>query len=101
MIKTGNISLTIWAVAVCGLLFSAGCSDAGKRGFTDREMDSFVAAMISVECRVHAGNAAKVETATGFSEDKLRAITDYLKEKQLVVEIKDIDGIRLINEGCP
>jgi len=101
MIKGGNISLTIRAVAVCGLILSAGCSDVAKRGFTDREMDSFVAAMISVNCKVTVENAALVENATGFSEEKLMAITDFLKEKQLVVSLEDVDGIKLINEGCP
>jgi hypothetical protein len=101
MIKTGKISLGVKGLALCGVLLASGCGEVTERDFTNREMDKFVAAMISVDCKVSFENAEVVEDATGFSEEKLMAITDYLKEKQLVVRLKDIDGLELINEGCP
>ncbi len=100
MIKAGQISLGVKGLALCSVLLATGC-EADSHGFTNREMDKFVAAMIAVDCKVSFDNAEVVEDATGFSENKLRAIVDYLKEKQLIVEHDDSIGIRLINEGCP
>ena len=100
MIKGGIISLGVKGVVLCGVLLASGC-EVQSRGFNNPEMDKFVAAMISVDCKVNADNAEVVEKATGFSEEKLRAIVDHLKEKKLIVELQDIDGIKLINEGCP
>lgn len=96
MIKIGVISF-----AVLGMVLFSGSADADVRGFTDPEMDSFVAAMISVDCVANTENAEKVEDATGFSEDKLKAIVAHLENDRLIVEAQDGESIELINEGCP
>jgi len=100
MIQAANIPFGLRGAAVFAALAVAGCADV-ERGFSDRELDRFVAAMIAVECKVGAENAGVVEKATGFSEEKLGKITGYLREKQLVVRTDDLAGIILINEGCP
>ena len=100
MIGSGIISNGTRGAMLCAALLVAGCADV-ERGFSDADMDRFVAAMIKVDCKVSFENAKVVEKATGFSDEKLRAITDYLKEKQLVAERDDTVGLKLINEGCP
>ncbi|GEM_PF-5578043 len=100
MIQATNISFGVRGAACCATLLVAGCADV-QRGFSDRDMDRFVAAMISVDCKVDFKNHEVVEEATGFSTDKLMAITDHLKEKRLVVETENTNGITLINKGCP
>lgn len=100
MIRSGIISIGARGAVLDTAFLVAGCADA-ERGFSDTDMDRFVTAMIAVDCKVSFENAKVVEKATGFSEDKLMAITDHLKEKQLVVERDDTVGLKLINKGCP
>ncbi len=89
------------AMALSGGLMCAGSAGAGQTGYTETDLNSFVAAMIAVDCRVNEQNAAKVEQATGFSEDQLKAIVGHLAEKGEITFGENNDGIRLINEGCP
>ena len=74
--------------------------DVPYEGFNQRELDSFISAMISEDCVANFHNASVIEKATGFTEDKLRAITDYLKEARQIEEVQGGSGIRLLNEGC-
>lgn len=101
MIHTVNISQVTKGAVVCGLTLMTGCADM-ERGFSDRDMDQFVTAMISQGCVVKdKRDAADVELATGFSEEKLTNITDYLTDKKLIIPYVKTAGIILINEGCP
>lgn len=100
MINAANISFASKAAALCGLTLVAGCADM-ERGFSDRDMDRFVAAMIAVDCKVHEQTAPKVEQKTGFSDEKLRAISSYLLEKKRMTKTLQPAGMILINEGCP
>ena len=100
MIKSGIISGGVRGAVLTAALLTAGCADAA-RGFSDREMDRFVTAMVAVGCTVNAENAEVVEEATGFTDEKLMLITDYLDEKKLVIKSDGPAGIILINEGCP
>jgi hypothetical protein len=77
VINDVNISYGIKGGAVCAAILVAGCADV-EHVFSDRDMDRFVTAMISVDCKVDASNHETVEKATGFSTDKLTEITDYL-----------------------
>lgn len=95
-----NISFAVKGASVCALALVVGCSETNK-AFSKSEMNRFVAAMVSVDCKVSFENAAQVEDLTGFSEEKLRAITDHLKETGAVIERKDTIGIQLIHKDCP
>ena len=100
MIQTGNISFATKAVALCGMVFAAGCASAAEDRVTQKQKDKFIAAMISTGCYVNSEEeAAIVEKQTGFSEEKLTAIVLELKETGEV--IRDSDSLKLINEGCP
>jgi len=100
MIQTGNISFVTKAVALCGLVFTAGCAPADESHVTQKQKEQFIAAMISAGCYVNSEKeAAIVEKQTGFSEEKLTAIVLELKETGEV--IRESDSLKLINEGCP
>lgn len=100
MSNAANISFAVRGLAVCGLTLMAGCVDA-DRGFSNRDLKRFEAAMIAVDCTVSVENSAVVEQSTGFSEEKLGDITAYLRKKQLISLNEDPAGMTLINEGCP
>lgn len=100
MINHANIGFAVKGLAVCGLFIMAGCADM-DRGFSNRDMNRFVAVMITHDCTVTDKNAAAIEQTTRFSKEKLGKITRYLRGKHLVTLTDDRDGMILINEGCP
>jgi len=100
MTLTGNIPFKTKAVAPCGLAFTAGCALADDSHVTQKQKERFVAAMVSAGCDVNSEEkAAIVEKHTGFSEEKLTEIVLELKETGEV--IRESDGLKLRNEGCP
>lgn len=101
MINHANIGFAVKGLAVCSLMTLAGCADDMERGFSSRDMNRFVAVMITHDCTVTDKNAAAIEETTGFSKEKLGKITRYLRGKHLVTLTDDRDGMILINEGCP
>lgn len=100
MINHGNIPFVVKALAVCGLILIAGCADA-KRGFSNHDMDRFVAVMITQNCTATRDNEDFIQSETGFSKDKLRKITRYLRAEHLFLLNDDTYEMILINEGCP
>ncbi|WP_428544353.1 hypothetical protein [Profundibacter sp.] len=92
MIQTGNISFVTKAVALCGLVFTAGCAPADESHVTQKQKEQFIAAMISAGCYVNSEKEAAIV-------EKLTAIVLELKETGEV--IRESDSLKLINEGCP
>ena len=70
-------------------------------GVTAADVDAFRTAMIAAGCEIrNESQAAMVESATGFDEDKLAALVAYLMGNGELLVTENIAGFGMTSEQC-
>lgn len=89
-------------MSIAFVLAGAGMAHADlPQGMSQTDVNTFVNAMIAAGCSVKSEEESlAVETATGFHENKLTDIVDYLMEEGGVTPLAEGEGIQLVNEAC-
>ena len=84
------------------VLVGAGAAYADlPQGMSQTDVNTFTSAMIEAGCVVRTDEqGAAVEATTGFHENKLTEIVDYLTETGQIAPLETGDGIKLVNEAC-
>ena len=87
------------------LAFAASSSGAWAQelpeGITVADVDAFRAAIISAGCEIrNEAQAAIVEAATGFDEDKLAALADYLIDSGELLVTDNLAGLGMTGDAC-
>ena len=96
-ISTALVSAFLLGLAP-GLLWAQdGLPDA----ISTADVDAFRTAMIAAGCEIrNDGQAAIVEAATGFDEDKLAALVTYLMDTGELLVTGNVAGFGMVNEQC-
>ena len=82
-------------------LLAPSLAQALPEGLSEADVDAFRAGMVAAGCEIRVESQALiVEAATGFSEDKLGALTDYLLGTGELAVTPEGDGIALDNAQC-
>jgi len=70
-------------------------------GITAADVDTFRTAMIAAGCEIRNDDqAAIVEAATGFGEDKLSALVAYMMGNGELLITENVAGFGMINDQC-
>ncbi len=71
-------------------------------GVSEADVESFRAAVVAAGCEIREeAQAGSVEEATGFDEDKLGALVEYLVATGEMIYTPGLPGLGMENDQCP
>ena len=92
------------APALAAFLFLPGALAAQSlpEGVSEADVESFRAAVVAAGCEIREdAQATSVEEATGFDEDKLGALVEYMVATGEMIYTPGMPGLGMENDQCP
>ncbi len=93
--------LASWVLAACLVLPAAGTAQSLPEGVSEADVQAFRDAVISAGCEIRNDDqAAIVEVATGFDEETLRALAEYLIAAGEMSFTPGLAGLGMDSDTC-